>query len=100
MSFENGDRVKVTTKNSQYTGKEGTIINAYGDQESLLVKMDDRGNDVGFFVSEVERIVSREDEIRKLADVLYASDRWMGLPWVQVLETAEDLYDAGIRYHG
>ena len=98
MTIHNGDRVRITAKNSMHTGKEGTVTNAYGDEQSLLVRMDEKGNQVGFFVHEVELVTAanRESDIRKIADVLYASERWMGLPWIQIMETAEDLYDAGM----
>ncbi len=95
MSFEQGDTVRVIAKNSMHTGKEGEIVNAYGDQESLLVRMGP-GKDVGFFASEIE-MVEDVSEVEQIAQVLVEEGNFPS--YAHALDTAHILYKAGCRFH-
>ncbi len=94
MSFENGDIVRVSAKNSMHTGKEGVIVNAYGDQESLLVRLGPN-HDVGFFASEVE-MVEDQSEIEHIASALVEEGNFPS--YAHALDAAHNLYKAGVRF--
>lgn len=98
MYYRNGDRVRITAKNSMHTGKEGVITNAYGDEQSLLVRMVEKGNQVGFFIHEVEPIWDDEQQkqIERVAAALKNDVRNHHWDWDTALSIAADLYKAGV----
>lgn len=102
MSFNNGDRVQITTKNTAYYGERGTVINVYSDNETLLVRMD-KGNTSGFFASEAELVENsdeREAQISRIATALIDEGRAGDWTDETALEAARTLYTAGIRANG
>lgn len=52
-NFQRGDRVRITTKNSAYWGKEALVINVHNDK-TVLVNIDGNQSLSGFFESELE----------------------------------------------
>lgn len=52
-NFQRGDRVRITTKNSQYSGKEALVIHVHNDR-TVLVNIDGNQSLSGFFESELE----------------------------------------------
>lgn len=52
-NFQRGDRVRITAKNSQYSGKEALVINVHTDN-TVLVNIDGNQSLSGFFEREIE----------------------------------------------
>ncbi len=96
MSFEQGDTVRVITKNSMHTGKEGEIVHFGADEQSVLVRMGP-GKDVGFFVSEIE-MVEDVSVVEQIAQVLVEEGNFPS--YAHALDTAHILYKAGCRFDG
>lgn len=111
MSFVNGDRVKVTTKNSMHEGKVWTVLNVYEDGQTLLAQYEEETGEAGiekvgvitgFFVRELELVLSDEDreQIQKIASVLYNEPGNEDWDLEQSHKAAESLFRAGCRFRG
>lgn len=73
MGFKEGDKVKVTTKNSMHEGKTGKIVRVYEDNQSILVTLEQgnlAGMTTGFFASELELVDERREALIELAETL------------------------------
>jgi hypothetical protein len=97
--YQNGDNVKVTTQNSTHTGKTGVVVNAYTDNNTLLVRLDETEEYVGFFKSEVE-IVWVSEETKQISGIAGALkdegvNGWTDEDYQAV---AVSLYKKGVRF--
>jgi hypothetical protein len=101
MKYRNGDKVRIITKNTTHTDETGVVVNAYTDNESLLVRLDISGQDIGFFKSEVEMVWTEEEleHINGIAGSLINEDRNVQWDWKTAFDTAVALYRVGVRYN-
>jgi hypothetical protein len=99
-TYDYGDRVKVITENSKYTGNTGVITN-FGPDNTLLIRLDE-GGESGFFGHEVEMVSSQKEysQIIHIAEALHKSGRYDDVPWVEIKADAASLYRAGCRFDG
>lgn len=99
MKYRNGDRVKITTVHTMHEGETGVVVNAYADAESLLVKLDKSGQEIGYFVSEVEIILTPEEteQVNAIASALLDSHRHARWEWKDAVDAAIALHRAGFR---
>jgi hypothetical protein len=72
MSFNEGDKVKVLTKNSIHEGKTGGVTRVFSDEKTCTVQLDGDpvGLVVGFFFSELELVDVEREALIELAETL------------------------------
>lgn len=111
MDIKAGDKVKVITKNTVHEGKTGEVIHVYEDAQTCRVRLEwivdgdefkTAGTISGFFVSELEVIkgADEDEQIAKIANVLYNEPGNEDWSMEQAHKAAASLYRAGCRHEG
>jgi hypothetical protein len=103
MELKVGDKVKVIAMGSTFAGCEGVVktVTGEGRQDILAVTLVDDTMDVrGFFSYELELVLDEEQQIAKIASILYNEPGNEDWDLEHSHKAAESLFRAGVRFRG
>lgn len=102
MELKKGDKVKIIDRKSVFYGKEAVVALEYGPSPEDIIAVRFEGETMvrGYFPHELEKVLTEEEEISKIASILYNEPGNEDWEYIQALKAAESLYKAGVRFRG